>query len=116
MRKPPLSIAIVAALFLAVGCLDLYRGLAPLFTWGRLHGDDATVLALGVAAVLGAAFLLLGHGWARWLLAAWMALHVAISIGHPRELLMHAAIFALLLFILFRPAVREHFRGASSTR
>ena len=113
MRKPPLSIAIVAVLFLVVGCLDLYRGLAPLFTAGRLHGDDVTVLAIGVAAVVGAVFLVRGHRWARWLLAAWMGLHVAISIDDVRKLLMHAAVFAVLLFFLFRSAVREHFRGAT---
>ncbi len=114
MRKPPLAIAIVCALFFAVGCLDVYRGLAPLFAAGRLHGDDVTVLAIGVTAVVGAAFVLLGRSWARWLLAAWAALHVAISIGDVRQLVMHVVIFSVLLFFLFRPAARPHFQRATA--
>ncbi len=110
MRKPPPAIAVVSALFLAVGCLDLYRGLAPLFAAGHLHGDDVIVLALGVAAVVGAAFVLLGRSWARWLLAAWAALHVAVSIGDVRQLAAHVLIFSLLLFFLFRPGAQPHFR------
>lgn len=113
MRKPPPSIAIVAALFLAVACLDFYRGAAPLFQAGRLHGDDVTVLAIAVAALVGAIFLVRGHDWARWLLAAWMALHVALSIDRLWPLLVHTLVFALLLFFLFRPGVRDHFRRAS---
>ncbi len=112
MRKPPPAIAVVCALFLAVGCLDLYKGLAPLVQAGRLHGDDVIVLALGVAAVAGAAFVLYGHNWARWLLAAWAALHVAISIGDVRQLVGHIVIFSVLLFFLFRRGARPHFRRA----
>lgn len=113
LRKPPLSIAVVAALFLALAALDLYRGLTPLFGAGHLAGDDLLVLAIGVAAGVGAVFVYLGHEWARWLLAAWMALHVAISIGNTRQLVMHALIFGLIAFFLFRPPVREHFRPSA---
>ncbi len=114
MRKPPPTIAVVSALFLAVGCLDLYRGLAPLLAAGRLHSDDIMVLAIGVAAVVGAAFALLGRSWARWLLAAWAALHVAISLGDVRQLVGHVLIFSVLLFFLFRPGARQHFQGAAA--
>ncbi len=114
MRKPPPAIAVVCALFLAVGCLDLYRGLAPLIAAGRLHGDDVMVLAIGIAAVVGAVCVLLGHDWARWVLAAWAALHVAISIGNTRQLVGHVLIFSVLLFFLFRPGARPHFRRAAA--
>ncbi len=113
LRKPPLSIAIVGALFLALAALDLYRGLAPLFGAGHLAGDDLLVLAIGVAAAVGAVFVYLGHEWARWLLAAWMALHVAISVGDASKLVMHAVIFGLIAFLLFRPPVREHFHPSA---
>lgn len=113
LRKPPLSIAIVGTLFLALAALDLYRGLAPLVGAGHLAGDDLLVLAIGVAAGVGAVFVYLGHEWARWLLAAWMALHVGVSIGNPRQLVMHALIFGLIAFFLFRPPVREHFHPSA---
>jgi hypothetical protein len=110
MRKPPLSIMVIAALFLAVGGLDLYRGLVPLFQ-ARLAGDDVLVFALGAAAVVGAVFLLYGRNWARWLLAAWMAFHVVVSFGHPQfQLIAHVVIFGLIAFALFRGQVAGYFR------
>ena len=113
MRRPPPSLALIAALFLALACLDLYRGLAPLFRAGHLAGDDVTVLAIGVAAAIGGIFLLYGHNWARWLLAAWMALHVVISIPHPAQLLAHVLIFGLIAFFLFRPRATSFFRRSA---
>lgn len=113
MRKPPLAVAVVAVLFLAVGGLDLYRGLAPLLRTdaARLAGDDVLVLAIGVAALAGGVFLLGGRNWARWLLAAWMGLHVVLSIGGPPfQLVAHLVIFGLIVFFLFRGAAGEYVR------
>jgi hypothetical protein len=114
MRKPVTSIVVVGVLFLALGVLDVWRGVAPLFTDGhaRLAGDDVLVLAIGVAALIGGTFVLRGQNWARWLLAAWMALHVAISIGKPTTLVAHLAIFGFIAFLLFRPPASAHFRSS----
>lgn len=115
MRRPPLSIVAVAVLFLAVGGLDLYRGSAPLFRAVAPHlaGDDALVLGIGVAALVGGVFLLYGHNWARWLLAGWMAFHVLLSIGHaPFQLVAHLVIFGLVTFFLFCNGTAEYFRRA----
>ena len=109
MRKPPPSIAVVGAIFLVLACLDLYRGLAPLVQAGHLAGDDLIVLAIAVAAAVGGTSVLYGRNWARWLLAAWMLLHVAISIGRPSMLLVHLLIFGLIAFLLFRPRAARHF-------
>ncbi len=114
MRKPPLSIAVIGAIFLALAALDLYRGLAPLFHDGRLALDDAIVLGIAVAAAVGGVFVLYGHSWARWLLAAWMALHVALSLGNAVQLVVHTLIFGAMLFFLFRPGVRDHFRRTAA--
>jgi hypothetical protein len=113
MRRPIPSVLAVGVLFLALGVLDVTRGLAPLVTSGgrhRLAGDDVLVLAIGVAALIGGSFVLRGRNWARWLLAAWMALHVAISVGQPAELVAHLAIFGFVAFLLFRPAASASFR------
>ncbi len=115
MRRPPPSVAIIAAIFLALAVLDLYRGLAPLVHSGRLAGDDVIVLGIAVAAAVGGVFLLYGHDWARWLLAAWMALHVIISIGEPRQLVGHIVIFGVIAFFLFRPGIRAFFRRHASS-
>jgi hypothetical protein len=70
------------------------------------------VLAIGLAALIGGTFVLRGQNWARWLLAAWMAFHVAISVGKPTALVAHLAIFGFIAFLLFRPPASAHF-GAS---
>ena len=104
------SVAAVGVIFLALGVLDVWRGVAPLFGGARhLAGDDLLVLAIGVAALVGGTFVLRGRNWAQLLLAAWMLLHVAISVGHPGELAAHVAIFGFIAFLLFRPAASSHF-------
>ena len=115
MRKTLPSILGVGVVFLALGVLDVWRGVAPLFGAGarpRLAGDDLLVLAIGVAALIGGAFAIRGRNWARWLLAAWMALHVAISIGKPFELVAHLVIFGCIAFLLFRPPAATHFKSS----
>ena len=112
MRKIIPSILAVGVLFLALGVLDVWRGVAPLFSAGghsRLAGDDVLVLAIGVAALIGGTFVLRGRNWARWLLAAWMAFHVVISVGKPATLVAHLAIFGFIAFLLFRPPASVHF-------
>ena len=80
------SIVGAGVVFLLLGVLDLWRGLAPLFGSARhLAGDDAWVLAIGIAALVGGFYVLRGRNWARWLLAAWMLFHVVISVGLPHE-------------------------------
>jgi len=109
-RRMP-SIVAVGVLFLLLGVLDVWRGVAPLFGPAtRLATDDMQVLAIGIAALVGGAFVIRGQNWARWLLAVWMLLHVAISVGHPGQLIAHLAIFGALAFLLFRPGARSHFR------
>ena len=106
------SVLVVGVLFLILGALDLWRGLAPLFAsaphW-HMAADDVEVLAIGIAAIVGGIYVLRGANWARWLLAAWMALHVVISIGQPRALLVHLVIFGFVAYLLFRPAASAHF-------
>jgi len=113
-RKPSPSILCVGVLFLALGVLDVWRGLAPLAGSGRLAGDDVQVLAIGVAALVGGSYVLRGRNWARWLLAGWMALHVVISVGKPAELGAHLVIFGCVAFLLFRARASAWFRPTAS--
>lgn len=116
-RRPIPSVVAVGVLFLALGVLDLYRGIAPLFGSAagfHLAGDDMLVLAIGVAALVGGAYVIRCRNWARWLLAAWMALHVAISAGQPAKLVAHLVIFGFVAFLLFRPQASACFRPTQS--
>ena len=106
------SVLVVGVLFLILGALDLWRGLAPLFAsaphW-HMAADDVEVLAIGIAAIVGGIYVLRGANWARWLLAAWMALHVVISIGQPSALVAHLVIFGFVAWLLFRSGAAAHF-------
>jgi hypothetical protein len=106
------SVIAVAVIFLALGVLDIARGLAPLFAsaphW-HMAADDVEVLAIGIAAIVGGVYVLKGRNWARWLLAVWMAFHVAISIGQPSALIAHLVIFGCIAVLLFRPAASPYF-------
>jgi hypothetical protein len=116
-RRRDRGILVVAALFLVLGVVDVYQGVAPMVrTSSRPATDDMQVLAIGVAALVGGGFVLRGANWARWLLAGWMLLHVAISVGHPGPFLAHLAIFGSLAFVLFRPRARAHFGLAEADR
>ncbi|HEU4720362.1 MAG TPA: hypothetical protein VFS59_03295 [Gemmatimonadaceae bacterium] len=111
-RRPLPSVLAVGVLFVGLGVVDIYQGVAPYLGSARrppVAGDDMLVLAIGVAALVGGVFLLLGRNWARWLLAAWMALHVAISAGRPAQLAAHVVIFGVITFLLFRSRASAHF-------
>ena len=124
MRKTIPSIVAVGVVFLALGVLDVWRGVAPLLAEGhsRLAGNDMLVLTscsaarasakracAAKAALIGGTFVLRGRNWARWLLAVWMALHVAISVGKPTAFVAHLVIFGFIAFLLFRPPASTHF-------
>ena len=108
----PWSLIVVGVIFLALGVLDITRGLAPLFDsaphW-HMAADDVEVLAIGIAAIVGGVYVLKGRNWARWLLAVWMVFHVAISIGQPKQFIAHLVIFGCIAFLLFRPGASASF-------
>jgi len=114
-KKRPVYIVVIGVVFITLGLLDIWRGATPL-TSGAAHltGEDFAVLSIGIAALLGGIFVLKGRDWARWLLAIWMALHVALSIRDPYVLLAHLVIFALLLAGLFHPAASSYFRQSDT--
>lgn len=110
-RKRPVVVLVIGVLFIAIGLFDIWLGVSPLTSNpAHLASDDLLVASVGMIALVGGIYLLKGHNWARWLLAAWMALHVALSITQPYALLGHLVIFGLVLAGLFHPAASTYFR------
>ena len=111
MAKQPLSVTLLGWLFIAAGVVGLAYHSGEYKTLPTVQ--YALVCSLRLLAVAGGAFLLLGRNWARWLLLAWMALHVAISLRHtPAELIVHVVFLVLLVALLFRPRASAYFRRA----
>ncbi|MGE0353618.1 MAG: hypothetical protein AB7I33_03385 [Gemmatimonadales bacterium] len=120
MKPRPRSITVIGWLFIAVGAAGLLKDLWPLLTpdagnhLARLKADGLAGLGpawtLRVLAIAGGAGLLRGHNWARWLLGAWMILHVGLSLLHSwTELLAHIVIVSPILYLLFRHAAKPWF-------
>ena len=115
--RRPLPITIVGWLFVLVGGGGIVTQLVQLVNGGALDDrglrDVAIVLTLRLIALAGGVFVLRGADWARWLLIVWMAYHIWISLQHSwLEAAMHAAIFGLLLYLLFRRNSSAFFRQA----
>jgi hypothetical protein len=120
MRPRLVSVYLLGWLFVAVGCVSLVRGLLALAhdlsssNGPPTDSDDALwSIASGVWAAAGGALLLRDVGWARWLCAAWMGAHVVLSLMHsPAQLLVHALLFVLVVFVLWRSKARAYFQEA----
>jgi hypothetical protein len=104
MKTPPLPVILFGVLFIGAGLVGIvyHFGDRPL---------DPLILLLRLLAVISGVFLLLGHNWARWLLVAWLALHVGTSAFHSlSQTAGHAVLLALVVWFLFRPPASAFFR------
>lgn len=106
-RKIPMSVIVIACLYLAVGIggsIAHFQALrAPDGIWIEL--TECLAIVCGV-------FLLRARNWARWLAIAWMAFHVAISFGVLRQLAIHGLFLTLIAWFLLRPEASRFFRGS----
>ncbi len=75
----------------------------------------ALISFIRILAIVGGIFLIKGHNWARWLLLAWLALHVGISAFHsPSETAAHAVLFIVIAYFLFTPPASKYFQPAAT--
>jgi hypothetical protein len=108
--KRPISITILAWLYIAVGVIGTAAHYLDFRTHKPLLNEIVWITALGAAAIVAGAFMLHGRNWARWLALAWMGFHVAISVLHPlRELIIHSVLFVLFAYLLLRREAKEYF-------
>jgi hypothetical protein len=107
--KRPISVTIIACVYLAVGTLAFVYHFRELLS---LQRDSVSIELTEFLAVVSGAFMLRGHNWARWLALAWIAFHVILSIfdsGHG--LAAHGLFCVVIAWILFRPEAGRYFRG-----
>ena len=108
MSKAPIAVLIVAVLYLLVGIIGFVYHFPELRAG---HSDAIAIELTEFCAVVAGVGLLLRQNWARWLALVWVMFHVVISLFHPlRELLIHAALCALVAWLLFRPATARWFK------
>jgi len=107
--KRPISVTIIACVYLAVGTLALVYHFRELLS---LQRDSVSIELTEFLAVVSGAFMLRGHNWARWLALAWIAFHVILSIVESDHgLAIHGLLSVVIAWILFRPEAAQFFRG-----
>ena len=120
MNKRPLSITILAWVFIAVGSVGVVVGLLSLFRVARVAGfaalnrryliDTGFVLLSGLIAAISGAALLHRFRWARWVCIGWIVAHVVLSIWHSAfEVVAHSVMLAGMIYILFRREASTYF-------
>jgi hypothetical protein len=77
--------------------------------------DAIHVLASGLVAAVGGAFVIRGRKWARWLLVAWMGFHIVLSLLHSAsQFVVHAVLFAVVIWLMFRPQATPNFQASNA--
>lgn len=125
MSRRPLPVTVLGWLFV---CFGVISSLAAVLAMMGIAGAEGSaqarmseflpmVVVQAVAAV-GGALVLRANRFGRWLLVAWMAYHVVLSGFHePIALIVHGAMLAAIVYLLFRSDASAYFRrGAEGGR
>ncbi|MGH9719895.1 MAG: hypothetical protein ACRD8O_06755 [Bryobacteraceae bacterium] len=98
-------------MFVLAGAVGFAYHATALSAGGQVQYGVIWVLLLRCVAIAAGVFLLSGAAWARWLALAWIAYHVVVSALHSlSEALVHIAIFAVVVYVLFRPPAVAYYR------
>ena len=112
MKRVPIPVVIVVAVYLLVGVAGFIYHFHEL-TAG--HRDAIGIELTELLAAVSGVGLWFRRNWARWLALAWVVFHVVLSLFHPLpELLIHAALCAVIAYLLFRPATGAWFKQTVS--
>lgn len=112
MNNRPIPVTIIGWIYVVTGVVAFavhamnFKGTHP-FEW-----DIVWACLTALLAIVAGAFMLRGCNWARWLAVFWIAGHIILSLFHPlSELIVHAALFAVITTFLFLPSASAYFRG-----
>ena len=109
----PLSVTIIACLYIATGVIGFASALIALKAEHPFPDDIVLVELVRLIAIVCGVFMLRGHNWARWLALAWIAYHVVLSGFHSLSgLAMHSLLCAVFAYFLFRSQATRYFRAA----
>jgi len=115
MNKRPVSVTIIACLYLLVGAFGFAYHLTEFKAQHPFQYDIVWTELTESLAILCGAFMLRGHNWARWLAVAWMAFHVILSAFHSWfGVVVHALLCAAFAYFLFRVQATQFFRAAGA--
>jgi hypothetical protein len=108
--KRPFPVTVLGWLFIVVGLISAiyHLGESPLERW------TVPVSAVGIIAIVGGVSLLRGTRWARWLLLAWLAVHVGVSaLNSLSSALAHLVLLLVVGYFLLGPPTSQYFTSTS---
>ena len=115
MNERPLSVTIIGCIFIAAGIVGFAYHVTEFWTKGQFEYGILLICLIRLLAILCGVFVLRGNDWARWLLLVWIAYHVILSAFHKlSELIVHALLFIVIAYLLFRPTSSAFFRSAKA--
>jgi hypothetical protein len=115
MSKRPISVLLVALLYIAVGVIGFTYHFTDLYAKGAFHYNGLLVELTELCAFICGAFMLRGQNWARWLALAWIAFHVILSAFHALQpFVIHCVLCGLIAWAVFRPQAGRYFSERSS--
>ena len=110
-NKRPVSVTLLAWLYIAVGSIGFAYHLEPIFARHGFQSEDLLILLTEIVAVVAGVFILQGENWARWLAVTWIAFHVFISFfDSVQKITIHFLLFMLIAYLLFQPKARRYFQ------
>ena len=114
-NKRPISVTLIGCLYIVIGAVGFLYHAREFSAANAFRFDVLGIEIIRLLAILAGAFILRGRNWARWLAIAWMAFHVIVSAFHDlRQFAMHALFFAIISWLLLRPAAAQCFRSRPS--
>ncbi len=115
MNKGPISVIVIACLYIATGAVGLAVHLTGLRLEHPFPYDILWISLVNVIAIISGVYMLRGSNWARWLALAWITFHVVLSAFHSRsELAIHSALCAAVAYFLFRQQAARYFRATGT--
>jgi hypothetical protein len=114
MKKRPISISILAWIYIATGVIGLVYHAPEWKTPEVEHWQIVWVSVIRAAAIVLGAYMLRGKNWARWGALAWMSFHVVISFWMGWvPVAMHSIFLVIVGVLVFRRAANVWFAGIS---
>jgi hypothetical protein len=117
MNKRPISVTIIATLYLMVGTVGFAVHGREALARHAFQYDDALIALTELIAIVCGVFLLQGRNWARWLALAWIAFHLIFSFfdspqffGSLEKEAVHSLFLVVIAYFLFRPDARTYFQ------
>lgn len=110
-KNRPLPVTLLACLFIAAGAVGLVYHLSE----RPLDHHIVLISLVRMIAIVGGFFLLMGQGWSRWLLLAWLAFHVVLGAFHSlSESVAHGVLLVVVGYFLLGPPSSKYFHIAPS--